>query len=163
MAESTPAPLAVGKAQLNISEVLIFPQNKIQLDTKVMSIDTECRSHMNAIQACSCQGSATRRRHLGNLSVWFRLTCEMDTLKMHSDQLWSAAGAGDMPSPKNTSKPKLKSRNRIPSDKDTDASTSADVVGACVSTSEADETFVDRQNLMRGKQVDFKVKITKKI
>lgn len=73
---------------LNLSEVLIFPQNKIQLETKVMSVDSECASHMHSIQVCSCQGSATKRKHLGNLSVWFRLTCEMEVLKEHAEHLW---------------------------------------------------------------------------
>lgn len=86
LAEVGASSITVGKAVLNLSEVLIFPQNKIQLDTRVMSIDTECRTH--TIQTCSCQGSATKRKHLGNLSVWFRLTCDMDALKMHIEQFW---------------------------------------------------------------------------
>lgn len=88
LAEVGPSSIVVGKSMLNLSEMLIFPQNKIQLETKVMSVDNECASHMHSIQMCSCRGSATRRKHLGNLSVWFRLTCEMDVLKEHAEHLW---------------------------------------------------------------------------
>lgn len=94
MAEVGESSLLVGKASLNISEVLMFPQNKIQLDTKVVSADGECSSHMNSIKACSCQGTSTRRRHLGNLSLWFRLTCEMDVLKAHAEHFWTEGNGG---------------------------------------------------------------------
>lgn len=153
LADDGATPMVVGRAQLNVSEVLMFPHNKIQLDTRVMSVEGECRSHMNGIQACSCQGSTTRRRYLGNLSVWFRLTCEMETLKMHSDHLWTAVDQSH-------STLKRKSKATLPEhqkDSDTSSVDCGGNDGGGFSASDADETFVDRQNLRRGKQVDFKV------
>lgn len=73
----------VGETKITFSEVLIFPQNKIQLQTKVMSTDLDCaKDHSNAVNRdCSCYGITAKLKHLGNLSIWFRLTCELDTLK----------------------------------------------------------------------------------
>lgn len=75
-----------GAASINFSEVLIFPQNKIQLTTKVMSIPNECdHSYENY---CTCMETARKPKHLGNLTVWFRLTCELDVLKSFSNNHW---------------------------------------------------------------------------
>lgn len=136
-AEVGASSITVGKALLNLSEVLIFPQNKIQLDTRVMSIDTECRAH--AIKSCSCQGSATRRKHLGNLSVWFRLTCEMDALKAHAEQFWidgmSSEGA------KGAQKKRVKIKKQSDTDRDVENSSRSGF-----SLTDSEETFVDKKH-----------------
>lgn len=69
----------MGAVDISLSEVLIFPQNKIQLTTKVMSITSEC-DHNEAF--CACDPSLARPKHLGNLTLWFRLTCELEVLKL---------------------------------------------------------------------------------
>lgn len=134
--------ITVGKALLNLSEVLIFPQNKIQLDTRVMSIDTECRAH--TIQTCSCQGSATRRKHLGNLSVWFRLTCEMDALKAHAEKFWIDGMSSE------GTKGAQKKRVKIKKQSDSDAQNSErDVENSSrsgFSLTDSEETFVDKNH-----------------
>lgn len=85
-AAAVPNETLVGAANINFSEVLIFPQNKIQLTTKVMSIPSECdHSYENY---CTCNETARKPKHLGNLTVWFRLTCEMDVLKSFSNNHW---------------------------------------------------------------------------
>lgn len=68
----------MGSVDISLAEVLMFPQNKIQLTTKVMSISDEC-DHTE--QYCGCNVTMTKPRHLGNLTLWFRLTCELDVLK----------------------------------------------------------------------------------
>lgn len=85
-ATAGPNETLVGAASINFSEVLIFPQNKIQLTTKVMSIPSQCdHSYENY---CTCNEIARKPKHLGNLTVWFRLTCEMDVLKSFSSNHW---------------------------------------------------------------------------
>lgn len=70
----------MGSVDINLAEVLLFPQNKIQLTQKVMSIasNDECE---HAERLCGCSISMVKPKHLGNLTVWFRLTCELDVLK----------------------------------------------------------------------------------
>lgn len=76
----------IGRAGINFSEVLMFPQNKIQLSIKVMSsIDGDCP---NKQRYCTCHGISPKQKHLGNLSIWFRLTCELSTLKRFAGQCW---------------------------------------------------------------------------
>lgn len=74
------ANILMGSVEINLAEVLLFPQNKIQLTTKVMSVmgDDEC-DHTDRF--CGCAISVAKPKHLGNLTVWFRLTCELDVLK----------------------------------------------------------------------------------
>lgn len=85
-ATAGPNETLVGDASINFSEMLIFPQNKIQLTTKVMSIPGECdHSYENY---CTCNETARKPKHLGNLTVWFRLTCELDVLKSFSNNHW---------------------------------------------------------------------------
>lgn len=77
----------MGVAEISLSEVLIFPQNKIQLITKVISVSSECE-HMNAFeQYCSCDVTMAKPKHLGNLTLWFRLTCELDVLKHYINNI----------------------------------------------------------------------------
>lgn len=71
----------MGSVNINLAEVLLFPQNKIQLTTKVMSVigNDECE---HTDRFCGCGGiSVPKPKHLGNLTLWFRLTCELDVLK----------------------------------------------------------------------------------
>lgn len=68
----------MGSVDISLAEVLMFPQNKIQLTTKVMSVLTDC-DHNDSY--CGCNIKMTKPRHLGNLTLWFRLTCELDVLK----------------------------------------------------------------------------------
>lgn len=70
----------MGSVEINLAEVLLFPQNKIQLTTKVMSVisDDECE---HTDRFCGCAHSMAKPKHLGNLTIWFRLTCELDVLK----------------------------------------------------------------------------------
>lgn len=70
----------MGIVDINLAEVLLFPQNKIQLTTKVMSIITndECE---HTDRFCGCGITMAKPKHLGNLTIWFRLTCELDVLK----------------------------------------------------------------------------------
>lgn len=71
----------MGAVDVNLAEVLLFPQNKIQLTTKVMSVpinDDDCE---HTDHFCGCGISMTKPKHLGNLTIWFRLTCELDVLK----------------------------------------------------------------------------------
>lgn len=83
----------IGRAVINFSEVLMFPQNKIQLTIKVMSlIDGECP---NKQRYCTCQGISAKQKHLGNLSIWFRLTCELSTLKRFAGRCWSQKNASE--------------------------------------------------------------------
>lgn len=85
-ATAGPNETLVGATSINFSEVLIFPQNKIQLTTKVISIPSECdHSYENF---CTCNETARKPKHLGNLTVWFRLTCELDVLKSFSNNHW---------------------------------------------------------------------------
>lgn len=68
----------MGTVDISLAEVLMFPQNKIQLTTKVMSASSEC-DHDDSY--CGCNVTMAKPRHLGNLTLWFRLTCELDVLK----------------------------------------------------------------------------------
>lgn len=68
----------MGKVDISLAEVLIFPQNKIQLTTKVMSIANEC-DHKESF--CACDPLTSRPKHLGNITLWFRLTCALELLK----------------------------------------------------------------------------------
>lgn len=68
----------IGTVDISLAEVLIFPQNKIQLTTKVMSILNDC-DHKDRL--CACDVTLSKPKHLGNLTLWFRLTCELDVLK----------------------------------------------------------------------------------
>lgn len=70
----------MGVVDINLAEVLLFPQNKIQLTTKVMSVlsNDDCE---HADRFCGCGISVAKPKHLGNLTLWFRLTCELDVLK----------------------------------------------------------------------------------
>lgn len=55
-----------------------------------MSISSKC-DHPNDKfqQICLCgETSAMKSKHLGNLSLWFRLTCEMDVLKSFAANQW---------------------------------------------------------------------------
>lgn len=75
----------MGTAEISLSEVLIFPQNKIQLITKVIS--SECE-HTDAFEKyCSCDVTMAKPKHLGNLTLWFRLTCELDVLKHYINNI----------------------------------------------------------------------------
>lgn len=69
----------VGFGIINLAEVLAFPQNKIQLTIKIMSTANDCDHELN--KYCACNENAKRSKHLGNLTIWFRLTCEWDILK----------------------------------------------------------------------------------
>lgn len=77
-ASSGSASTLMGMVAISLAEVLIFPQNKIQLTTKVMSIVDEC-DHSETY--CGCNVTLAKPKHLGNLTLWFRLTCELDVLK----------------------------------------------------------------------------------
>lgn len=68
----------IGAVDISLAEVLIFPQNKIQLTTKVMSTSNDC-DHKDRF--CACDVTQSKPKHLGNLTLWFRLTCELDILK----------------------------------------------------------------------------------
>lgn len=68
----------MGAVDISLAEVLMFPQNKIQLTTKLMSVSSEC-DHEGSY--CGCNVTVAKTRHLGNLTMWFRLTCELDVLK----------------------------------------------------------------------------------
>lgn len=68
----------IGAVDISLAEVLIFPQNKIQLTTKVMSISNDC-DHTDRF--CACDVTQSKPKHLGNLTLWFRLTCELEVLK----------------------------------------------------------------------------------
>lgn len=70
----------MGSVEINLAEVLLFPQNKIQLTTKVMAVisNDECE---HTDRFCGCGISVAKPKHLGNLTIWFRLTCELDVLK----------------------------------------------------------------------------------
>lgn len=71
----------VGAAEISLSEVLLFPQNKIQLTAKVMSTSYEC-NHMDSFErVCGCKSYSNKPKHLGNLTLWFRLTCDFKILK----------------------------------------------------------------------------------
>lgn len=77
----------MGTSDISLSEVLIFPQNKIQLTTKVVSVSNGCE-HMDAFENyCSCDVTAAKPKHLGNLRLWFRLTCELDVLKLYINNI----------------------------------------------------------------------------
>lgn len=65
----------IGVTLINFSEVLVFPQNKVQLNAKVMSYENE--------------NSKTTSKHIGNLSLWARLTCELSALKEFVEKSWS--------------------------------------------------------------------------
>lgn len=81
--------IAVGQADLNLGEVLVFPQNKIQLTTKIMSICGECEQQTKAFERfCACNDATMKSKHLGNLTLWFRLTCELEVLKSYASQSW---------------------------------------------------------------------------
>lgn len=83
----------IGRAGINFGEVLMFPQNKIQMTVKVMSsIDGDCP---NKQRYCTCHGISPKQKHLGNLTVWFRLTCELDTLKRFAGRHWSQRNGTD--------------------------------------------------------------------
>lgn len=83
----------IGRADINFSEVLMFPQNKIQLTIKVMStIDGDCP---NKQRYCTCHGISPQQKHLGNLSIWFRLTCELSALKRSAGRFWSQRNGAD--------------------------------------------------------------------
>lgn len=83
----------IGRAGINLSEVLMFPQNKIQLTVKVMSsIDGDCP---NKQRYCTCHGISPKQKHLGNLSVWFRLTCDMSSLKRFAGRYWTQSNPHD--------------------------------------------------------------------
>lgn len=81
---------SVGYATVQFGEVLLFPQNKIQFVTKVVSLECDCDDlHTNSVQIhCSCTGAMPKRKHLGNLSIWFRLTCQLQILRNYGTQLW---------------------------------------------------------------------------
>lgn len=74
------ANILMGSVEINLAEVLLFPQNKIQLTTKVMSVigNDECE---HTDRFCGCAIPMAKPKHLGNLTIWFRLTCELDVLK----------------------------------------------------------------------------------
>lgn len=77
----------IGRAGISFSEVMMFPQNKIQLAIKVMSsIDGDCP---NKQRYCTCHGISPKQKHLGNLSIWFRLTCELSALKRFAGRYWT--------------------------------------------------------------------------
>lgn len=78
----------IGVADISLAEVLIFPQNKIQLTTKVMSTSSDC-DHKDRF--CACDVKQSKPKHLGNLTLWFRLTCELDILKSlyNNTKQWS--------------------------------------------------------------------------
>ncbi|XP_055310223.1 uncharacterized protein LOC129573573 [Sitodiplosis mosellana] len=78
LASSASITTLIGAVDISLAEVLIFPQNKIQLTTKVMSISNDC-DHKNRF--CACDVTQSKPKHLGNLTLWFRLTCELDILK----------------------------------------------------------------------------------
>lgn len=70
--------IPMGAVDISLAEVLIFPQNKIQLTAKVMSVVDYC-NHTHSF--CACDPTNAKPKHLGNLTLWFRLTCELDVLK----------------------------------------------------------------------------------
>lgn len=72
----------VGSAALNVSEALLFPHNKVQLTAKVMSFDGE--------------KSRGAQKHIGNLSLWVRLTCELDALKQFVEKFWSKGDSNQL-------------------------------------------------------------------
>lgn len=78
--------IQMGSSTINFAEVLVFPQNKIQLTTKMMSVSNECDHSYD--KYCACSESARKSKHLGNLTIWFRLTCELDVLKSFASKHW---------------------------------------------------------------------------
>lgn len=49
-------------------------------------IDGDCP---NKQRYCTCHDLSPKQKHLGNLSIWFRLTCELSTLKRFAGRYWS--------------------------------------------------------------------------
>lgn len=79
----------VGKADINLSEVLIFPHNKIQLTAKILSVCGECEQRSQPFERfCDCNDATVKSKHLGNLAIWFRLTCELDVLRSFASKNW---------------------------------------------------------------------------
>lgn len=76
-----------GHATIQFSEVLLFPQNKIQLITKVFQLKCDCESHAVSQQK-QCKFAVQEQKLLGNLSIWFRLTCELDILRRFGTHFW---------------------------------------------------------------------------
>lgn len=91
----------MGAVDISLAEVLIFPQNKIQLTTKVMSISDEC-DHSETF--CGCNVTLAKPKHLGNLTLWFRLTCELDVLKSLYNEIdqWRSQNGPNPDKPPNT-------------------------------------------------------------
>lgn len=87
----------MGTADINFGEVLVFPQNKIQLTTKIMSTVSSAGTcdHDAFEKYCACTESARKSKHLGNLTIWFRLTCELDVLKSFANKHWIGTKAVD--------------------------------------------------------------------
>ena len=50
--------------------------------------DDNCDIHESSMQKCSCRGLA-KPKHLGNLLLWFRLTCELENLKKFASKIWT--------------------------------------------------------------------------
>ncbi|XP_031620520.1 uncharacterized protein LOC116339048 [Contarinia nasturtii] len=100
----------IGSVNINLAEVLIFPHNKIQLTTKVISISNDC-NHTDTFCECDVM-NATKARHVGNLTLWFRLTCELDVLKSlyNRNEYWASEQNSMMQEEQNTSitQPKFK-------------------------------------------------------
>lgn len=77
----------IGCATIQFGEVLLFPQNKIQLVAKVFFLECDCHSH-GIDEHINCKFKVKKKRHLGNLSMWFRLTCELEVLKKFGTHFW---------------------------------------------------------------------------
>lgn len=66
----------IGTTAVDVSEVLAFPQNKIQITAKVISSSNE-RTGLQRVDS-------SEHKHLANLYLWCRLTCDIEILKEYS-------------------------------------------------------------------------------
>lgn len=99
-----------GYATIRFGEVLLFPQNKIQLVTKVFLLECDCDSHA-ANDHKRCKFHVNEQKHLGNLSIWFRLTCELEVLKKFGTHFWLFGDKAAMPTQSNTGHSKALQRS----------------------------------------------------
>lgn len=57
------------------------------------SIDGDCPNKQQ--RYCTCHGISLKQKHVGNLSIWFRLTCELSSLKRFAGNYWSQQNSSE--------------------------------------------------------------------
>lgn len=69
----------LGFTEINFNEILRYPQNKIKISTQILSMDFDC----NSTKSINMNDNhyVQQNKQLGNLILWFRLTCNHDTIR----------------------------------------------------------------------------------